>query len=621
MLRAWIVSNRIRVVQTAGYGANATKALRSVSPDWEWDGVKREWMYPCTAGSLAGLVEVARELQINLKLEASAQALHDRIVTVTKNEGEVRKTIQRLLDDREIQLASYTTAPIPPPWWHQQVAVHWGMRVSCLYLQLKPGLGKTRIGADLIRYKCENGYVRPPEHIWLDERESKAMPGRILKERWGIRGGVLVTCPSVVVGEWGEQLRKWQNIEPALINCSEAEKKRRRAGLKSWVHVCPYDSLETVEDNEYDLILADELHYIANEDANRFKRMRELRRHASGAIGLSGTPMPNMIDSMWSQYYWLDGGRTLGPSYAAYKRKYFSGAGRTLQDPAQRPEALVARDISRITMTMTMEEAFPGKPRKLTEVIRVPMSKEQRKYYDALRKQQAADVMGSRVNVVQELVRLGKLMQVCQGFVLAGTGEDGERIVQTFGSAKLKALEEMITGKGDLTDRKVLVWCQFKAEVPHIEAMLARHKVPYLVLKAGMSETQRTQMKEKWNTDPEPRVLIGSIAMGIGLNLHAPSCVDAAGKPRRCSTTVFYALNWKPTQLEQAMDRTYRGDQVEHCLYRFLLSEDIEGEGDEGKPLKPIDVRIYETLKAKMEGADYVAEESVAFIRRMVGAA
>lgn len=621
MIRAWVEGGKILAVQTAGYGSEATKALRSVSPDWEWDGVKRRWMYPCTAGSLAGLVEVARELQLELKLEASAQALHDRIVRLTNGEVEVRKTIQRLLDDRSIQPPNFTTAPIPPPWWHQSVAVYWAMCVSCLYLQLKPGLGKTRIGSDTIRWKVENGYVRAPEQFWLPDRESRAMPGRMLKARWGVRGGVLVVCPSVVAGEWNEQLMKWQNIEPALIVHRQAEKKRYRAGLKRWVHVCPYDSLETVEDNEYDLILADELHFVANDEVNRFKRMRELRRHASGAIGLSGTPMPNMIDSLWAQYYWLDGGRTLGPSYAAYRRKYFAGANRALIPENERPEARVARDISRITMTMTMEEAFPGKPRKLTEVVRIPMTAEQRKYYEALRKNQAADIMGSRVNVIQELVRLGKLMQVCQGFVLAGKDEEGERVVQTFSSAKLKALEEMLEPKkGDLADRKVLVWCQFKAEVPMIEAMLQRNKINYLVLRAGMSEAQRQAMKDKWNTDPEPRVLVGSIAMGIGLNLHAPNCVDAAGKPRRCSTTVFYALNWKPTQLEQAMDRTYRGDQVESCLYRFLLSEDIDGEGKDGTPLKPIDVRIYETLKAKMEGAEFVAEESVLFIRRMLGA-
>jgi len=610
----------IRVVQTAGFSGNASKALRSVSPDWTWDGTKREWMYPCTAGSLAGLAEVARELQLNLQLDPSAQALHDRIAVVTRAEVEVRKTIQRLLDDRKIQLAPFTTAPIPPPWWHQQVAVHWGMRVSCVYFQLKPGLGKTRIGSDLIRWKCENGYVRPPEQFYLEERESLAMPGRTLKARWCTSGGVLVTCPRVVVGEWGEQLMRWQNIEPALIVGTEAEKKRQRAGLKRWVHVCPYDSLETVEGNEYDLILADELHYIANEDANRFKRMRELRKHASGAIGMSGTPMPNMIDSMWSQYYWLDGGRTLGPSYAAYKRKYFQSAGRVLTAPGERPEDKVARDISRITMTMNMQEAFPGRPQKITEVIRIPMTPEQRKYYDMLRTQQVATIMGAKVNVLQELVRLGKLMQVCQGFVLPPKDADGERVAKVFSSAKLKALEEMLTGNGDFTDRKVVVWCQFKAELPMIEAMLTRNKVPYLILKAGMTDPQREVMKSRWNTDPVPRVLVGSIAMGIGLNLNAPMCVDAEGNPRRCSTTVFYALNWKPTQLEQAMDRVYRGDQVETCLYRFLLSEDLAGEGVDGQPIKPIDVRIYETLKAKMEGADFVAEESVQFIRRMLGA-
>jgi SNF2 family DNA or RNA helicase len=536
-----------------------------------------------------------------------------RLEEVTRTEVEVRKLVQRMLDDRNIKIATYLTQSTPPPWWHQQVAWHWAMRVAVIYLALKPGLGKTRIGADVIRGKIDGGYVRSPKQVWLEQRYSTAFPDKVLPPRWGIKGGVLITCPRVVLGEWKEQLLKWQNITATTIT-GDVKRKMYRSGVPSWVHICAYDSLEAVEHNEYDLIIGDEAHYIANDESNRFARMMSLRRTAVGAVALSGTPLPNMLQSLWSQYYWLDGGRTLGPSQEAYRKRYFNTSGRsvTAKDDA---ETRVGQAISRITMNMTMQEAFPGKPQKITEVIRVPMTKEQHSYYEQVRKQQAADIMAGTVTAGQALLKIGKLMQITQGFVF-----DDDRIVQQFSSAKLKALEGMLTGDGDFTDRKVIVWCRFKPEVEMVTKMLERHKVTPLVLKGAQSDKDREVLKKEWNNNPEPRVLVGMISMGIGLNLNAPMCVTADGKPRRCSTTVFYGLDWKPTQLEQAMDRVYRGDQVETCLYRFLLSDDLDEEDDNGDAIKPIDVRVYESLLAKMEQGERVAEESDAYVRMLLGA-
>lgn len=571
------------------------------------------WEYPYSPGSVSALRDVASMLQADLQFDAALMNQEKLIDEENEKEASVRRMIQTYMDNAKLPIRPHVTQPIPPPWRHQSLAFQWNMRVRCWYGALKPGLGKTRIGSDVIRGRAEIGQVTEPTHIEIPATPSVIDHRRLLPARWGISGGVLITCPRVVVGEWVEQLKKWQNIE-ALPIVGQADKKRYRAGLRRWVHVCGYDSLESVEGNEYDGIIADEAHYIANDESNRFQRMMGLRRYAKWVMALSGTPISNMLSSLWAQYYWLDYGRTLGPSYEKFREKYLTHQGGT-EDVDMLAERAVSKAISRVTMFLTMTEAFPDKPQKIHQVVRVPLTREQASYYEQVRSQQATDVLTGTVTASEAIVRLGKLLQIVQGFVY-----DDNKITQEFSSAKLKALEDMITGKGDLADRRTLVWCFFDPELDKIEEMLKRHGVKHKILRANMTDAERDVMKHEWNNDASFRVLIGKINMGIGLNLHAPACIDAEGKPAKCFTTVFFTLTWRVTVLEQAMDRTYRGDQTESCLYRYLLSDDLDGTDDEGEPLKTIDVRVYESLQAKLTQSTNVAESSIEFIRSLLAA-
>ncbi len=602
---------RLEVKQHFGYGPESKAALKAVSSDSVWDGGRSVWAYPYTPGNLRGLLDVAEMLGFELRTDAALKGELQRVNSETEHEWGVRRLIQTFMDDRNLPIAPHTTQPVPPPWRHQDIAWHWGVRVRNFYLSTKPGTGKTRMGSDIIRGKHELGQIRSPEHFPLPERKSAV--GKDLPARWAVRGGVLVVCPRVVIGEWIDQLFRWQNIKAIPIVGSSAEMKRYRAGLKAWVHICAYDSLESVEDNEYDGIIGDELHYIANEDSNRWARMTALKKSASWVIGMSGTPISNMLPSLWAQYYWLDGGRTLGPTYDAYRRKYFTANGRKLDEKVSAEER-ISQALSRITMFLTLQQAFPDRDmQKIQQVIRIPMTPEQVNYYELVRKQQSADIIAGRVTLTEMTTRLLKLLQITQGFVL-----DNDKVVQQFSSAKLKALEEMLTGTGDLTDQRVIVWCRFRHDLKVVSDMLTRKKVVHKVLHGDMTDKEKEAMKQSWNNDHTQRVLVGMIQMGIGINLHAPTCVDDKGKPARCSTTVFYGLDWRVTQLEQAMDRVYRGDQVETCLYRYLLSDDLDVADDNGDPLKPIDVRVYESLQDKLNQVTRVNEESVDYIRRLL---
>lgn len=901
-LIASLIDQQIEVKQELGFGTDSKAALKAISTKWAWDGGRSTWVYPYTPASLQGLVDAAGVLGFRLDMDLMLREQLKRVQAETEHETQVRKLIQTFLDDRKLPIAPYTSQPLPPPWWHQQVAWHWAVRVRAIYMALKPGCisgdaiikinrhgkvypttlrdlyakfngtalhpwmkpgrtttkslmsdgtlrhnvieqvlskgtkqtvrvllasgksvvctpdhelavpggwkradalqiggivltngvpvcrecgskksviyytyskhkglcrncaqkgdrhpnwkggrqvdkdgyilisqqrahpncdrhgcvrehvlvmekklrrfltgderervhhkngikddnapdnlelsshvnhaahhgveggfahmdggtagtggeiifhpredtvvsvepagivdvydlvmadpgrnfaadgvivhncGKTRIGSDVIRGKHELGQIRAPEHFALPDRYSSAIKDKVLATRWAIRGGVLIVCPRVVIGEWVEQLQRWQNIKAVAI-VGDADRKRYRAGLKAWVHVCSYDSLESVEGNEYDGIIGDELHYIANEDSNRWTRMNELRQHASWVMGMSGTPISNMLPSLWAQYFWLDGGRTLGPTYEAYRRKYFTQNGRKL-DENDTAETRISQAISRVTMFMTLQQAFPDRDmQKIQQVIKIPMTSEQVKYYEMVRKESAADIIAGRVTMTEVTTRLLKLLQITQGFVL-----DDDKVVQQFSSAKLKALEDMLTGSGDLTDKRTIVWCRFKHDLKMVSDMLTRKNIKHVKLNGDMSDKEKEAMKQSWNNDHTNRVLVGMIQMGIGINLHAPTCVDDKGKPARCSTTVFFGYDWRVTQLEQAMDRVYRGDQVETCLYRYLLSDDLDTADENGEPMKPIDVRIYESLQDKLNQVTRVNEESIDYIRRLLAA-
>lgn len=602
------------VTQEGGYSPDSCIVLRSIAQgSYVVDGI--HWHYPWGVGTVLSLYEAAELLQAELDIDRDIAEAHAAAATETHKEIAVRKLLQKYMDNRELPLADFMTTPAPPPWWHQKIAYHWAMRVNAIYLAHKPGLGKTREGCDIIRGRINAGDARWPEQVWVDEHESDVIPGNWIPGHWAIEGGVLVVAPGIVLGTWAEELWRFQQIPATVVYSTQRQVKFKRSGVASYVHLITYDSLEAVEDNKYDGIIADELHFLANAETKRFARMQHLRQSAKWVVGLSGTPVSNMLPSLWSQYYWLDGGRTLGSSYESYRRRYFEGSSRK---PEQKKGAAgaVAQKIARITYFLDMPTAFPDKELKVQQLYRVPMTQEQLHYYEAVRRDVIADVRTGSVTTENISVKLIKLLQICQGFV-----KDDEGNIHRFTSAKLHALRDMLTGNGDFTDRKTIVWCRFRQDLSEVYEMLTKRGIKCLALHGDVSRKERDHIRDLWNHDSSYRVMIGMIQIGIGVNLHAPNCVGPDGRPDRCSTTVFYGLDWRVTQLEQAMDRTYRGDQVETCLYRYLLSDDLEGtyggDTDEGRIL-PIDMRVYNILQEKLEQAVEISEESIEYIRSLV---
>lgn len=597
----------IVVEQDGGYSASTAAALRAVASGAESLG--KIWHYPLSDGAIMALAETASLLGAGLTLCPDLQGRLDKIKDREAREHHLRKQIQVLIEDPSRPLPPYPTSSKPPPWRHQSISYHWGTRVESLYVAHKPGLGKTRTATDLIRGWVTQGIVRMPEHIWLPERS--AALGAPLPARWGQRGGVLILAPRAVLYNWRAELAKWQSIESIITYRTQRRSKMRLAGVLSWVHITTYDSLECIEGNEYDAIIMDEMHMLANDGTNRFARIKAVVAHARRRLALSGTPLPNQLPSIWSQMFLLDGGISLGANYDAYISRYFTKDGRRL-DPNPGALETIAAKVGRISYSLSMDEAFTGaeaKPPKIHQVWRLPMTRQQRDYYMHIHTDLRADILTSQVSITNISAKMMKLLQICQGFVI---GDDGQRV--SFSSAKLNALREMLGPSGDFGDRRVVIWCRFKDDIRQVMELMRELGKPALCLHGGSKD--RENILQAWQTDHRWRVFVGMIQIGIGFNLHAPTCVDQHGRPARCSTTVYYGYDWKPVELEQAMDRVYRGDQVEACLYRYLICDQLETADG---PLDPIDGAIYESLQAKLAGAEDFRTETIEFYRRLLG--
>lgn len=611
-LTATIEDGQIVVRQDGGYGPASRSVLKAVGHGARCiDGAT--WVYPAWPATVIGIKQAADLLDMDLDLYPEVRELGEKADNQTAHEHSIRKLMQKYMDDKTLPLGQYESRSDPDPWRHQQLAYHWGMRVNSLYVAHKPGLGKTRTGSDLIRGRIDAGHVREPESVWLEPRWSEITDGRPLKERWATVGGVLIVCPKVVLGTWSDELLKWQGIPAISISANSRGTKLKQAGTPSWVHICTYGSLSCLEGNIYDGIIADELHSCAWSDTVRWSHMMHFRKHARWVVGLSGTPLSNMLPSLWGQYYWLDQGRTLEPSFEAYLNRYFEGSGRN-PDPIEGSAEQIAKRISRCTYFLTMPEAFPEKPQKIQQIQHVGLNQDQVTYYKRVRDDARAEIQASRVNWTSVTDKIIKLLQIQQGWV-----KDENKEIIEFSSAKLRALRSMLIGEngtpGDLSGERVVVWCRFRHDLQKVVQMLEDAGAPTLYLHGGLNDSQREAVKNAWNKDHRWRFFVGMIQIGIGINLHAPKCVDEYGNPARCHTSVFYGLDWKVTQLEQAMDRIYRGDQVETCLYRYILSERIPGDNED-----PMDKRVYDTLQAKLNQAVEVSEESVDYIRRLLAA-
>ncbi len=371
----------------------------------------------------------------------------------------------------------------------------------------------------------------------------------------------LIVVPTSLVANWTAELSKFApHLKVVVLHGLERHEKREQLDDVNVV-VTTYTVLtrdiEEMKVLPWHVVVLDEAQAIKSPEARATRSVCQLK--TTNKICLSGTPIENNLDELWSQFAFLMPG-LLGDRRGFTKR--FRTPIEKNGDPVVRAQ-LVAR-IQPFIMRRTKQEVATELPPKHTILRRITLAPDQRELYETIRgtlyetvKEQMAErtLAQSRVIVLDALL---KLRQACCDPRLVRLGNSNG--VES--SAKLDDLMEMM---GELIPegRRILVFSQFTSMLDLIKPRLAEAGIPFVELRGDTRD--RATPVQRFEAGEVPLFLISLKAGGRGLNLTS------------ADTVIHYDPWWNPAVEAQASDRAHRIGQTKSVfVYKLIATDTVE---------------------------------------------
>ena len=464
--------------------------------------------------------------------------LEELLTTRWQDAAEVAATVERFRD-----LPTMEELPPPPGFTlslrpYQQHGLNWLQHLSGNglggFLADEMGLGKT---AQTIAHICT-------EHA----------AGRLDRP-------VLIVMPTSLVANWQAELERFApHLTVATLHGQGRE--ARRAQLEGIsVVLTTYAVLardaEPMREIAWHMIVLDEAQAIKSPDAKATRAVCQLE--ARHRVCLSGTPIENNLDELWSQFAFLQPG-LLGDRRSFTKR--FRSPIEKEGDPLRRSQ--LSRRIRCFILRRTKAEVATELPPKETILRHINMGPEQRELYDTIRatlhdsvRDQLSE-LGPNQGRFVVLNALLKLRQACcdPRLVKLASGQSEAA------SAKLDTLMEMISGMLP-EGRRILIFSQFTSMLDLIKPRLTEAGHEFVELRGDTRD--RAEPVRAFQAGEVPLFLISLKAGGRGLNLTA------------ADTVIHYDPWWNPAVEDQASDRAHRiGQKRSVFIYKLIAADTVE---------------------------------------------
>ena len=497
---------------------------------------------------------------------ADTATMYNYLVTSSINYDGVAEITANYSENKTVPPKAFPTRDDVPLAPYQIVATAASLRAESYALFCEPGTGKTAISVTRICADAMRGF---------------AFTGKAHK--------VLIVCPKNVRTNWVDEFEKFQTCKGRSTVVRGGQLDRVKCLIDAFTNlngenytalIIAYDSmvrmLPALRGVEWDIVLLDESHYIKSSKTKRAHAAMELRDIAGKKMILTGSPITNTPLDLYSQLEFLGKGCSGFTSFAAFKRFY----GVFDKNPETGFERLVAfqnmpfmrERLARYSFIIRKEQALPNLPAKVTNVIEVEMTAEQRQVYDDLRKTLAAEIEGQldragdnvQLVVTHALTKLLRLAQITSGFLPFTTEtdeltDDGLPVFQKglykfTPNPKLDALVEFI--KSHDANSKTIVWATWVHDIKAIAERLELEGITAVTYYGATRDADREAAKLAFNSDPNCKVFIGNAAAGgTGINLLGHTNGE---QETNADHVVFYSQGWSAVQRIQAEDRAHR---------------------------------------------------------------
>ena len=366
---------------------------------------------------------------------------------------------------------------------------------------------------------------------------------------------VLIICPASLKSQWRAEIHRFSNRDCQLAFGSMRERVRQYENAPFFT-VCNYEQvlrdILTIEQVKWDLIILDEGQRIKNWEAKTSRIIKGLR--STFALVLSGTPMENRLDELFSVVEFIDE-RRLGPAFRFYNRHRVTDEKGKVLGYKNLDE--LREKLKPILLRRTRASVMQDLPPRTTEIIRIAPSDEQLQLHNT-HKRIVSTIVRKKYISEMDLLRLQKALLMCR------MAADSTFLVDKQAPGYSTKLEELDERLGELfqeKNRKIVLFSEWTTMLNLIEKILNRRKLRFVRLDGSVPQNKRQQLVHEFQHDPECKLFITTNAGSTGLNLQA------------ANTVINVDLPWNPAILEQRISRAHRMGQKNPVQVYVLVTE------------------------------------------------
>jgi len=380
----------------------------------------------------------------------------------------------------------------------------------------------------------------------------------------GIIAGAVVVCPNTLKSTWAAEVERHSELPYAVFGAGKRARRVAFSSLKAIFYIINYEavvrevsSLRALLRFKRMAFVLDESHRIKNPDAKVSQALHQLNKEASKRVIMTGTPIANRPEDLWSQVFFLDDGATFGSSFEDFRERYRTASGGYvgLEDFRQR--------VASISLRRTKEEALTLPSKKVT-YLSVRLKGRQGEMYERMRRDlylwvkslSGQEVLAQAENILVRLLRLAQLASNPR-LLDASYAET---------PAKIAALDLKVRQVLDSTpERKVILWTSFVANIAMLGERYARFRP--VTFHGDMAGEERDRSVSAFTSDASVRMFIGNPAAGReGLTLTS------------ANVAIYLDRTFNLVDYLQSQDRIHRLTQDLPCEIVLLLAEDTVDE-------------------------------------------
>lgn len=358
----------------------------------------------------------------------------------------------------------------------------------------------------------------------------------------------LVIAPTSLVYNWLSEannfLPSWQNDIGVQLHKPDVTKR---------LLIVSYDilrlNIEAYNQIEFDTIIIDEAQIIKNRETKKYQAIKTLK--SLQRILLTGTPIENSIDDIWSHFMIL---------IPEMKSLYVSLSRQCKAKTDEGFLELSRKFLKPFILRRTKQEVLRDLPSLIEKTIYIEMSKAERHIYDNVHKMVLLALTNGTSGRIESIALEGllRLRQVCVSTkLIPNTIYNG---VESQISTKLHTALEYINvfrEKGE----KVLFFSQFVGALEEMEQILSNNRIQFVKI-YGETRDRITPI-ERFKKEKDVTVFLISIkAGGVGLNLTVANNV------------ILLDDWWNPAVEDQAFARAHRIGQKQNVLVLRLICKD-----------------------------------------------